>query len=77
MEVARLPVAVDPGFDLGLAAPDHLYGCMTEGILMTLNADLPPSLGREISQRKKFNYIKRAGTIPHPPAYACGKELLP
>jgi fatty aldehyde-generating acyl-ACP reductase len=75
--IARLPVAVDPGFDLGLAAPDHLYGCMTEGILMTLNPDLPPSLGRgNITKEKIQVYSKELDRYHIPPAYSCGKEVL-
>jgi hypothetical protein len=44
--VARLPFALDPGFDIGLAAPNTMYGCMTEGILTAVDPALPGSWGR-------------------------------
>jgi fatty aldehyde-generating acyl-ACP reductase len=73
--IAKLPVPVDPGFDIGLAAPDHLYGCMTEGILMTLNPELPPSLGRGKITREKIQLYSNELARSHiPPAYSCGKE---
>jgi fatty aldehyde-generating acyl-ACP reductase len=75
--IAKLPAAVDPGFDIGLAAPDHLYGCMTEGILMTMNPGLPPSLGRgKITKEKIQLYSKELDRYDIPPAYSCGKETL-
>ncbi len=75
--IAKLPVFVDPGFDIGLAAPDHLYGCLTEGLLMTLNPDLPPSLGRgNITNEKIQLYCKELDRYRIPPAYSCGKEVF-
>lgn len=44
--VARLPFALDPGFDIGLAASNTMYGCMTEGILTAVDPALPGSWGR-------------------------------
>ena len=75
--IAKLPVRLDPGFDLGLASPDHLYGCMTEGILMTLNPALPASLGRgNITRDRMRVYADALARYNIPPAYSCGKTVF-
>jgi fatty aldehyde-generating acyl-ACP reductase len=75
--IAKLPCRLDPGFDIGLAAPDHLYGCMTEGMLMAWNPSLPPSLGRGNITKEKIrrfgDELDRRGIVP---AYSCGSKIL-
>jgi fatty aldehyde-generating acyl-ACP reductase len=69
--IARLPCRLDPGFDIGLAAPDHLYGCMTEGMLMAFNPQLPPSLGRgNITADKIQRFIEELSRYSITPAYS-------
>ena len=75
--IAKLPVPIDAGFDIGLASPDHLYGCMTEGILMTLNPNLPPSLGRGNITRDKIQlFSKELERYGIAPAYSCGRTIM-
>jgi fatty aldehyde-generating acyl-ACP reductase len=75
--IAKLPCRVDPGFDIGLAAADNLYGCMTEGMLMAFNPELPPSLGRgnitTVAIRRYLEELSRYSIIP---AYSSGKKIL-
>jgi fatty aldehyde-generating acyl-ACP reductase len=44
--IVQLPHYLDNDFSIGLAAPDHFYGCQTEGILIALDETLPCSWGR-------------------------------
>jgi predicted amino acid dehydrogenase len=75
--IAKLPCRLDPGFDIGLASPDHLYGCMTEGMLMTLNPELPPSLGRgNITADTIHRYLEELSRYGITPAYSCGNNIL-
>ena len=75
--IARLPCSLDPGFDIGLAAPNHLYGCMTEGMLMAFNDSLPPSLGRgNITVEKIQCYMDELDRLKIVPAYSTGKAIL-
>ncbi|MBN2037233.1 MAG: hypothetical protein JW768_10870 [Chitinispirillaceae bacterium] len=75
--IAKLPCRLDPGFDIGLASPDHLYGCMTEGMLMAFNPDLPPSLGRgNITADKIRRYLAELKRYTITPGYSCGKNII-
>ncbi|MBN1131110.1 MAG: hypothetical protein JXA71_19125 [Chitinispirillaceae bacterium] len=75
--IAKLPCRLDPGFDLGLAATDHLYGCMTEGILMAFNPRLPPSHGRGgITCQRIGAFIDELDRYSISPAYSAGKRTL-
>ncbi|MBN2036732.1 MAG: hypothetical protein JW768_08335 [Chitinispirillaceae bacterium] len=75
--IAKLPCSLDPGFDIGLAAPNHLYGCMTEGMLMAFNGSLPPSLGRgNITVEKILCYMNELDRLTIVPAYSAGKKIL-
>ncbi len=75
--IAKLPCRLDPGFDIGLASPDHLYGCMTEGLLMAFNPGLPPSLGRgNITSKKIRHYLEELDRHAIAPAYSSGKKIL-
>jgi fatty aldehyde-generating acyl-ACP reductase len=75
--IAKLPCQLDPGFDIGLASPNHLYGCMTEGMLMAFNPELPPSLGRgNITADKIQRYLAELARYAITPAYSCGKKIL-
>jgi len=75
--IANLPCRLDPGFDIGLASPDHLYGCMTEGLLMAFNPGLPPSLGRgNITCGKIRQYLEELDRLAITPAYSSGKKIL-
>lgn len=75
--IAKLPCRLDPGFDIGLAAPDHLYGCMTEGMLKAFNRELPPSLGRgNITADKIQRFIEELSRYSITPAYSCGNKIL-
>ena len=53
--IVSLPVSLQPGFDLGLAAPYFFYGCQTEAIFMALDPALPPSWGRGNITREKID----------------------
>ncbi len=53
--IASLPFEINPGIDIGLASPNTLYGCMTEGILMALDHTLSSSKGRGNITRDKIN----------------------
>jgi fatty aldehyde-generating acyl-ACP reductase len=75
--IAHLPCRLDPGFDIGLAAPHHLYGCMTEGMLMAFNPQLPPSLGRgNITLERIKQYCDELDRYAIAPAYSCGKKIF-
>jgi fatty aldehyde-generating acyl-ACP reductase len=75
--IAKLPCRLDPGFDIGLASPDHLYGCMTEGLLMAFNSNLPPSLGRGNITTDKINrFLEELDRYAIAPAYSSGKKIL-
>jgi fatty aldehyde-generating acyl-ACP reductase len=75
--IAALPCSLDPGFDIGLAAPHHLYGCMTEGMLMAFNDSLPPSLGRgNITVEKIQCYMNELDRLKIVPAYSTGKTII-
>jgi fatty aldehyde-generating acyl-ACP reductase len=75
--IAKLPCRLDPGFDIGLAAPDHLYGCMTEGVLLAFNPELPPSLGRgNITTARIHRFIEELSRHSISPAYSCGNKIL-
>jgi fatty aldehyde-generating acyl-ACP reductase len=75
--IAQLPCRLDPEFDIGLASPDHLYGCMTEGLLMAFNPELPPSLGRgNITADKIRRYGAELARYAIAPAYSCGKKII-
>ena len=75
--IAQLPCTLDPGFDIGLAAPNHLYGCMTEGMLMAFNDSLPPSIGRgNITVGKIQCYMNELDRLTIVPAYSTGKTIL-
>ena len=75
--IAKLPCRLDPGFDIGLAAPDHLYGCMTEGVLMAFNPQLPPSLGRgNITADTIQRSLEMLSHYSITPAYSCGKKIF-
>jgi fatty aldehyde-generating acyl-ACP reductase len=70
--IAKLPCRLDTGFDIGLASPDHLYGCMTEGVLLAFNPELPPSLGRgNITVDKIHRYLEELARYAITPAYSC------
>jgi len=56
--IAALPFTIDPGFDIGLASTSNLYGCMTEGICMSLDHSLPSSKGRGNITRDKITVYK-------------------
>ena len=75
--IAKLPCQLDPGFNIGLAAPDHMYGCMTEGMLMAFNHNLPPSHGRgNITILKIKKYIDEIERYAIRPAYSSGTATL-
>jgi fatty aldehyde-generating acyl-ACP reductase len=75
--IAKLPCHLDPGFDIGLAAPDHLYGCMTEGMLMSFNPQLEPSLGRgNITIDKIGRALESLSRYSITPAYSFGSKIL-
>ena len=75
--IAKLPCKIDPGFDIGLASPDHLYGCMTEGMLMAFNPELPPSLGRGNITNERINrYLDELVRYRITPAYSSGNKVL-
>ncbi|MGA2506329.1 MAG: hypothetical protein ABSF80_02520 [Chitinispirillaceae bacterium] len=75
--IAKLPCQIDPGFDIGLAAPDHLYGCMTEGMLLAFNPELPPSLGRGNITNEKINrYLDELVRYGITPAYSSLNRVL-
>jgi predicted amino acid dehydrogenase len=75
--IAKLPCQIDPGFDIGLAAPDHLYGCMTEGLLLAFNPELPPSLGRGNITNEKINrYLDELVRYGITPAYSSLNRVL-
>jgi len=75
--IAKLPCRLDPGFDIGLAAPDHLYGCMTEGMLLAFNPHLPPSLGRgNITVDKINRFGEELSRYAITPAYSSGSRIL-
>lgn len=44
--IAALPFKFETGLDIGLASPENLYGCLTEGILIAHDENLPSSWGR-------------------------------
>jgi fatty aldehyde-generating acyl-ACP reductase len=58
--VAKVPVDLNPGFDIGLAANDTFYGCQLEGIMIALNPSLPCSWGRGNITREKVGLYLRA-----------------
>jgi predicted amino acid dehydrogenase len=75
--IAALPCSLDPGFDIGLGSTSHLYGCMTEGMLMAFNPSLPPSLGRgNITIERIKLYMAELDRYGIKPAYSRGKDLL-
>ena len=58
--IVSLPFNLDPGFDIGLAAPDTFYGCQVEGILIALDDSLPCSWGRGNITSEKINlFLKK------------------
>jgi len=58
--IVSLPFTLDPGFDIGLAAPDTFYGCQVEGILLALDDTLPFSWGRGNIIREKMDlFLKK------------------
>ena len=64
--IASLPFKFETGLDIGLASPNTLYGCLTEGILIAHNEKLPCSIGRGYINRNKIKtYIKQLNDISH------------
>jgi predicted amino acid dehydrogenase len=58
--IVSLPFNLDPGFDIGLAAPNTFYGCQVEGILQVLDNSLPCSWGRgNITRDKMEMFLKK------------------
>lgn len=74
--IARLPFELDPGFDIGLAAPNTFYGCQVEGILIAADPSLPDSWGRGNITQEKVGRVRQhmQGLPTLKPAYTTGSH---